>query len=164
MHTMLTPSRRFCHRGTVAPATSAHDDIDTLLGSFFNTMLTPWGPHFFQNCRQTEGYLMPRMDLTSDEKAYKIHIDVPGVDPDDVKLSIHDGALNISGEKKCESEDKHWHVTERSFGSFSRSITLPDDVDIEGIAASHKNGVLTVTIPRVVDAGNKEKIISISKE
>ena len=106
---------------------------------------------------------MPRVDLTSDDKAYTLKVEVPGVEPDDVKLSVHDGMLEISGEKKCESEDKEKHVTERSFGSFCRRMSLAEDADIDAIAASHKNGVLTVTIPRLAESMNKEKVIAIEK-
>ena len=164
MATLLTPARRYGHRNGMIPTTKGYDPIDTLFGSFFNTMLTPWGPRFFRNFQQSEDALMPRVDMTSDEKAYTLHVEIPGVNPDDVKLSINNGVLEISGEKKNDTEDKNKHVTERYYGSFSRSLTLPEDVDLEAISAAHKNGVLTVTIPRMADAGNKEKIISITKE
>ncbi len=164
MATLLTPARRYGHRNGMTPVTAGYDDIDRMFGSFFNSMLTPWGPHFFRDFRQTEEELMPRIDMTSDDKAYTLHVEIPGVNPDDVKLSVENGVLEISGEKKNDTEDKNKHVTERYYGSFSRSLTLPEDVDLESISASHKNGVLIVTVPRKADAGNKEKIISITKE
>ncbi len=162
MNTTFSPSRWFAPREAVLSNTPMRDDIDRFFNNFFNGMVTPWAPAFFRSIPKDES-LMPRVDLTSDDKAYTLKIEVPGVEPDDVKLSVHDGILEISGEKKSESEDKEKHVTERIFGSFRRSMTLADDADIEAISAAHKNGVLTVTIPRLAESKNKEKVIAIEK-
>ena len=162
MNTAFTPSRWFAPREAMLRNAPVRDDIDRFFNSFFDGMVTPWTSEFFRNFRK-EDALMPRVDLTSDDKAYTLKVEVPGVEPDDVKLSIHDGMLEISGEKKCESEDKEKHVTERSFGSFCRRLSLAEDADIDAISAAHRNGVLTVTIPRLAEAGNKEKVIAIEK-
>ncbi len=162
MNTYLTPRRWFAPREPMLRNAPVRDDIDRLFNNFFGGMAMPWASDFFRNV-QKEDELMPRADLTSDEKAYTLKAEVPGVEPDDVKLSIHDGVLEISGEKKCETEDKEKHVTERSYGSFRRTMSLPDDADIDAISAAHKNGVLTVTIPRLAESKNKEKVIAIEK-
>ncbi|MBE6441591.1 MAG: Hsp20/alpha crystallin family protein [Desulfovibrio desulfuricans] len=162
MNTTLTPSRWFAPREAMLRNAPVRGDIDRFFNNFFDGMVTPWTSEFFRNFRK-EDALMPRVDLTSDDKAYTLKVEVPGVEPDDVKLSVHDGMLEISGEKKCETEDKEKHVMERSFGSFRRAMSLAEDADIDAISAAHRNGVLTVTIPRLAEAGNKEKVITIEK-
>ncbi|MBQ9406973.1 MAG: Hsp20/alpha crystallin family protein [Desulfovibrio sp.] len=157
-----TPSRWFAPREAMLHNTPMRDDIDRFFNHFFNGMMTPWMPTFFRNDRK-EDDLLPRIDLTSDDKAYTLKVEVPGVEPEDVKLSVHDGILEISGEKKCETEDKEKHVTERSFGSFQRSMSLPEDADVDAITAAHKNGVLSVAIPRLAESRNTAKIIAIEK-
>lgn len=163
MNTTFTPSRWFAPREAILRNAPMRDDIDRFFNNFFDGMVTPWVPGFFHALHEKENDLMPRADLTSDAKAYTLKIEVPGVEPDDVKLSVHDGMLEIAGEKKCETEDKERHVTERRYGSFRRSMNLADDADIDAITAAHKNGVLTVTIPRLADTRNAEKVISIAK-
>ena len=105
----------------------------------------------------TEQSLMPALDVTSDEKAYKIAVELPGVATENVKLEVKNGALVLSGEKKEETTDQK-HVTERRWGSFTRSLTLPDDADVEQIKASHKNGVLTINIPKKEPKETTQKI------
>ena len=162
MNTAFAPSRWFAPREAMRRTAPVRDDIDRFFNSFFDGMVTPWTPEFFRNFRKDDE-LMPRADLTSDDKAYTLKVEVPGVEPDDVKLSVHDGMLEISGEKKCETDDKEKHVMERSFGSFCRRMSLAEDADIDAISAAHKNGVLTVTIPRLAESKNKEKVIAIEK-
>ena len=102
---------------------------------------------------------MPSLDITSDEKAYTIHAEIPGLSKDDVKLEVHEHTLVLSGEKKEERKDgKTSHVIERRYGSFERTMTLPDDADIDHITASNKDDVLTVTIPRTTPKENRKAI------
>lgn len=111
--------------------------------------------------------LKPSIDIKEGSKAYKVTVEVPGVDEKDVKLELCDGVLTISGEKKHEKEegDENWHRVERSYGSFQRVLTLPDDVNQESIEAKFKNGVLTITVPRKQIAKPKEesKVIEIKR-
>jgi HSP20 family protein len=101
----------------------------------------------------------PRLDIKSDGKAYTVLAEIPGVSKDDVKLEVHDGKLVLSGEKKEEvKEGATSHVVERRFGSFERTMSLPDDADVEHITASHKDGILTVTIPRTTPKENRKSI------
>ena len=160
MNTALIPHRWFAPRESLHRNMHMRDDIDRIFQNFFDGMVTPWTAGFFRNDGKENG-LVPSLDLTSDEKAYTLRVEVPGVEPDDVKLSVHDGVLEVSGEKKRESEDKEQHVTERFFGSFRRSMTLPEDADIDAVTAAHKNGVLTVSIPR--KAESRERVIAIEK-
>jgi HSP20 family protein len=93
---------------------------------------------------------VPQMDLVEAEDHFVLKADLPGLDESDVSIEVQDGTLTISGERKAEHEQRErgWYRIERSFGSFSRSLTLPDRVDPDGIAASFDRGVLEVRIPK----------------
>lgn len=95
-------------------------------------------------------WLAPASDASSDEGAYRITMELPGVEEKDIDLSVHDGVVSIKGEKSAEREEKGetWFFTERQYGSFSRSFRLPPDADGEKVEAHLKDGVLSVTIPR----------------
>lgn len=95
--------------------------------------------------------IRPSLDIHSDDKAYTIHMEVPGVDPDEVKVEVRDGMLTVEGEKKMEScaapaaegekaeaKEPVCHVQERVYGSFCRQIGLAEDADVENISASHQ--------------------------
>jgi HSP20 family protein len=93
---------------------------------------------------------MPAMDLVETEDHFVLRADLPGMTEDDVKIEFEDGTLTISGERKAEHESKNegYYRVERAFGSFSRSLTLPQGVDPESVTASFDNGVLEVRIPK----------------
>src|SRR5262245_46331481 len=105
---------------------------------------------------------VPPMDLVEAEDHFLLKADLPGLSEGDVKLEVQDGTLTISGERKAEHEqrEKGWYRIERSFGSFHRSLTLPDGVDPDGIDASFSDGVLEVRIPKPEE--RKPRRISIS--
>ena len=106
-----------------------------------------------------------RVDASEDDKAYHVTAELPGLSEKDVEVTFTDGTLTISGEKKEEKEVKEadYHRRERSFGSFRRSFTLPGEVDEEKIAASFKDGVMTVDLPKTKTAQKKAKKITISR-
>ena len=93
----------------------------------------------------------PAVDIFEDAEGVKIVMEVPGVKPEDVKLSLEDGTLTIRGEKKQVAEEKteRVHRYERSYGSFERTFSLPTSVDPDRIEARHENGLLTVRLPKV---------------
>jgi HSP20 family protein len=93
---------------------------------------------------------VPPMDLVEAEDHFILKADLPGLSEDDVNIEVQDGTLTISGERQAEHEQRErgWYHIERSFGSFNRSLTLPDGVDPDGIEASFKDGVLEVHIPK----------------
>ena len=93
---------------------------------------------------------MPPMDLVESGEDFVLRADLPGMSEEDVKIELEDSTLTISGERKAEHEqrEKGWHRIERSFGRFSRSLTLPDGVDPDRIEASFNHGVLDVRIPK----------------
>ena len=105
---------------------------------------------------------VPPMDLVEADDHFVLKADLPGLAEGDVNIEVQDGTLTISGERKAEHEqrEKGWYRIERSFGSFSRSLTLPDGVDPDRIEASFKDGVLDVRIPKPEE--RKPRRISIS--
>ena len=98
--------------------------------------------------------LRPSVDIAESKKAYRISVEVPGIDPEQIDLQVEGGTLVLSGEKRQESEDEDegFHRIERSYGQFRRVLTLPEDADAEGIKADFKNGVLKIKVPRVKQA------------
>ena len=94
---------------------------------------------------------MPPTDVLENKDDIVVRLDVPGVNPDEIDLSISGDILQIKGERKQEKErdDENYHAIERGFGSFDRRINLPAPVDVESIKASCKNGVLTIRLPKL---------------
>jgi HSP20 family protein len=92
----------------------------------------------------------PAVDISETAQEYLVKAELPGVNKDDVKLAVENGVLTLSGERKSEKETKEakQHRIERFFGSFERSFSLPDNTQVEKIAADYKDGVLTVHIPK----------------
>ena len=105
---------------------------------------------FFGGDREGARRWVPPMDLVEAEDHFLLKADLPGMGEDDVSIEVQDGTLTISGERKAEHESRErgWYRIERSFGSFNRSLTLPDRVDPDGISASFNRGVLEVRIPK----------------
>jgi len=105
---------------------------------------------------------VPPIDLVEAEDHFVLKADLPGLAEGDVNIEVQDGTLTISGERQAEHEqrEKGWYRIERSFGSFNRSLTLPDGVDPDRIDASFANGVLEVRIPKPEE--RKPRRISIT--
>ncbi|HEV2874572.1 MAG TPA: Hsp20/alpha crystallin family protein [Thermoleophilaceae bacterium] len=104
---------------------------------------------FFGGEREARRWV-PQMDLVEAEDHFVLKADLPGLDDGDVSIEVQDGTLTISGERKAEHESRErgWYRIERAFGSFSRSLTLPDRVDPDRISANFDRGVLEVRIPK----------------
>jgi HSP20 family protein len=90
------------------------------------------------------------LDVTEKEDAYFVKASVPGINPEDIEITLHDNVLTIKGETKAEKEDKQesYHVRELRYGSFMRNVTLPMSVDADKVEATNENGVLTLRIPK----------------
>jgi HSP20 family protein len=101
---------------------------------------------------------IPSCDVREDNDHLTITLDLPGVKPEDVKLSLENNVLTVRGERRQEAEqkDERWHRYERSYGSFERSFTLPSTVDPERVQATTDHGVLTIQIPKVERARPRE--------
>ena len=128
-----------------------HQEIDRLFDQAFRGFdRLPVGFNRPLGPRMSDGMLRPTLDLGATDKAYTVSVEMPGVDERDLKVEIVNDTLTIRGEKKQETEEKekNYYRLERSYGSFQRVLSLPEDADQEGVAAIFKNGVLTVTMPR----------------
>ncbi|WP_438275295.1 Hsp20/alpha crystallin family protein [Nitrobacter sp.] len=102
--------------------------------------------------------LMPSMDLFETDKEIELTAELPGLEEKDVQLNVVDNHLTIRGEKKNQREEKEkdYHLVERNYGSFARTVELPPGVDLEGIKAVMSKGVLKVTVPKPAPAQARE--------
>lgn len=93
---------------------------------------------------------VPRVDVIEEDKAFEIHVAVPGMNKDEFKIDLNDNLLTISGERKYSKEKKEnlYRSFETQYGSFSRSFSLPENVDGGKVTAQYTNGILVVTVPK----------------
>ncbi len=112
-----------------------------------------------------EGFtFVPAVDIYETPDSIVIEVEAPGMSKDEVKITVEDGILRISGEKKVEREekDKNYVLIERGVGKFERAFRLPDYVETEKIKAKYDNGVLTISIPKKEE--KKSKVIDVEIE
>jgi HSP20 family protein len=137
-----------------SPITTLFDDLESWLPVGFD-----W------TGRELSGALYPHVDILESENGYRITADVPGLSREEIKVSVEDRVLSISGEKKRETEknekNRYYHF-ERSYGKFNRSFALPDNVDPKSIEAKYNNGVLEVHLKKSEEA--KPKAIEVKVE
>lgn len=148
------------------PVEQLHSEIDRLFDSAFRGFWPAWAagypaPHGAEDSASVK----PKLDVTGSDTVYTVTVELPGVDEKDVKLELRDRALIISGEKKHEHEEGSpgmgYYRMERSYGMFQRVLALPDDADADDIKATHKDGVLTITIPRHDLPKGESRVIEI---
>ncbi len=110
------------------------------------------------------GRSLPAVNITESKNDYKLEVAAPGLNKNDFKISVDENVLTISSEKEASNETKEEDVLRRefSYSSFSRCFTLPETADAEKIKASHKDGVLNVTIPKKEETHTPVKEIKIS--
>jgi HSP20 family protein len=135
------------------------DELDRVFDRFEQ------GPRWPALFRFGGAMTVPELDVRESTDAIVIETELPGVDEKDVTVSLANGVLTIKGEKKQEKEDKgeNYHVTERSFGSFERSIRLPETIDEGKVEAKFDKGVLKVTAAKKPEAVKAERRIEIKK-
>lgn len=131
------------HRALTGPARTVLAPIQREFDRLFDQLGAGWSS-------LGEVELAPRMDVRDTKEGLEITLELPGIDQADVKIAVEDDLLTISGEKKTEKETKaeDYRLSERSYGSFSRSISLPRTVDPAKIQATMKHGVLKLTAPK----------------
>jgi len=112
---------------------------------------------------EDHGKWFPSLDVSETKNEIVVKAEVPGMDPKDIDISLSDGVLSIRGERKQEMEEKeeNYHLVERSYGSFARSVGLPKEVKHDKISASYKNGVLRIVLPKSEEAKKKEVKIKV---
>ena len=124
-------------------------DMDRLMNSAFHRRMAT----------SPERDWMPDVDVEERENDYIVSVDIPGVDKKDVKVTVEGNLLTIKGERKyerTEGEEGTCYCSERAFGTFSRSFTLSKKIDSGKITAKHKDGVLSVSLPKAEEAIEKE--------
>jgi len=106
----------------------------------------------------------PSLDVSESQDKIVVKAEAPGIDPKELDISLSSGVLTLKGEKKKEREEQgeNFHLVERSYGAFSRSVRLPAEVQEDKIKASYKDGILTITLPKTERA--KERAIKIEVE
>jgi HSP20 family protein len=137
------PMRRTTRSVVRDPIVQLQNDVNEL----FDRIFQGWG---WYDPRESESLLAPALDIEEDDKHYYVHLEVPGVNIQDISVEVDKGHLIISGEKRNETrtDDRRAHTTERYYGRFYREITLPQDADPEQMSAELNRGVLTVTVAK----------------
>lgn len=134
-------------------------EMDSLFDNFFRGFdLEPFESRM--------GAFSPKVDVTENDKEIKISAELPGMDEKDIDVSLQKDMLTIKGEKKEEKEDKgkDYYRMERSYGSFSRTIPLPVEVETDKVEAKFKKGVLNITLPKSAKAVAETKKIAVKVE
>ncbi len=139
----------------VSPAQSPGD----LLRDFMNLHFP-----FFPQEKAGMNTWSPALDVHDDKDAFTVTLEAPGLNKEDFEISYHDGVLSIAGERKEETETKerNYFRRERFFGRFSRSVSLPAEVQPDKVTAAYKDGVLTVTLPKAEKAKPKQIEVSVN--
>lgn len=123
------------------------EQMQNRLGSIWN-----WDPFRSTSGKEdlTVSEWMPRVDIAEDEKEFLVKAELPEMKKEDVKVTVEDGVLTISGERKAEKEEKNkkYHRVESEYGSFLRSFALPSAIQGDKVAAEFKDGVLKVHLPK----------------
>lgn len=144
------------------PVAQLQRHINNLFDDFFdgfeNFGLTP-----FEAFGESLQAFSPRIDLSESEQDFTVSAELPGLDKNDIEVSLAHNMLTISGEKKEEKEDKgkNYYRMERFYGSFQRRIPLPTEVEADKVNATFKKGVLTVTLPKTAEAQRQRKKIAV---
>lgn len=132
---------------------SLRDDMDRLFNTFFGRYST----------EETEGLWMPLLDIEEDGENFIVKAELPGLKKEEIKISVRGNLLTITGERKQEEETKNktYHRVERQYGKFSRTISLPSEVDVNKIKAVYKDGVLHITLPKPETMKSKEVEVEV---
>ena len=107
----------------------------------------------------------PPVDIYENGDNLVLKAELPGINPDDVEIRVEDNTLYLKGDRKFEKEvkEQNYHRVERTYGTFTRTFSLPNSVDSDKVAANYKDGVLTLTMPKKEEAKPKTIKVSVSK-
>jgi HSP20 family protein len=122
----------------------------TLVPRTFSQFIDSFFDEALQTRRPFEGSFLPKMNIVENEKSYEIEVQLPGIKKENIKIDLEDRVLTISGERKIEEkqQDARYHLIEAQYGTFSRSITLPEKVNRETVEATFFDGILKLTIEK----------------
>nr|WP_136360776.1 Hsp20/alpha crystallin family protein [Desulfatibacillum aliphaticivorans] len=148
-----------------APLAQLHSEIDRMFDDVFRSFGMPGlGTGWSLPALARDPWIKPTLDISAADKEYQVSVELPGMEEKDIHLELDKDVLRISGEKKQEIEEKgknHYRM-ERSYGSFQRVLSLPNDADQDGIKASYKNGVMKISIPRKEAPASTGRKIEVS--
>lgn len=133
------------------------DEVNRVFDSFFSTPMRRRG--------EDMGAWLPDVDIVEDKDRIDVQVDLPGMEKDDIKVSVEDNILTLKGERRSfkEEKEKTYHQVERTYGKFTRSFSLPSTVDGSKIKANYKNGVLKIELPKTEAVKPKEIPVSFSE-
>lgn len=156
--TTMKPIKR---KHVTEPIRKFKDEFDNMVDRFFKDPFFQEGPLSIFG----EDTFTPACNIEELENKYQIVAEMPGIDPDNIDIEIDEYSITIKGEREekvtTDDKEKHMHMVEHSYGSFRRSFTLPENIDVDKISADYKNGLLTIDLPKT-EKNNKRKI-SIKK-
>jgi HSP20 family protein len=141
------------------PFSLLHEDMNSLIDNFFRGFdIEPFGRRYTS--------FTPDVEVSESDKEIKISAELPGLDEKDIDVSLTNGTLTIRGEKKeaKESNEKGYHMKERSYGSFKRSIPLYSEIETDKVDAHFKKGVLSITLPKSAKEIEEKKKIKVKVE
>ncbi|NNE40722.1 MAG: Hsp20/alpha crystallin family protein [Marinicaulis sp.] len=148
--------RQATRDGALSPFERMHEEMDRLFDDFLPQL---------SDCRDggVRFGALASVDLSETEDALELSVDLPGMAEDKIDITLRDGALTIVGERKDESEEKrkNYYRSERAYGAFSRTISLPCEVDEDAVDAKFTKGVLTIHMPKSQKAKEHERKIAI---
>ena len=145
------------------PFGTLRSEMDRLFDTFTDGL--PTFPSMFGPSGGRGLALTPNLDVKETDKEIVVEAELPGLEEKDISLTMQNGVLTIQGEKRLEynEEKENYHVMERRYGSFQRSLRVPDTVDEGKVEARFDNGVLKVTLPKRPEAGDEQRKIEIKK-
>ena len=150
------PSKHFQN-----PLSKMQTALDKMMQDFYSDFgLSSFPSNEFENIM-----LSPSIDIIDDEKHFKVEAEMPGMGEEDIQVTINEGILCVKGEKETskQDKDKHYSMREISYGSYTRTIRLPDSVDADKAKASFKKGMLWVDIPKKEGAAAQNKKLKVEK-
>ncbi|MBR1605645.1 MAG: Hsp20/alpha crystallin family protein [Alphaproteobacteria bacterium] len=153
-------SHLILRKNEIEPRTNDVWGLQSDINRLFDAFMSPF------ERTEVKNTLSPRLDIAELKDKYEIKAELPGMDEKDINLSVEDGLLTISGEKKAETEekDKGYYLKECSYGSFSRSVRLPDNIADDKISAQFRKGVLFIDMPKTKEIQSKARKIEISSK
>lgn len=140
------------------------NEMERRFEDFFRWPISMLGPLWKTGSPLLEkGMIMPMIDVFEEKDDVIVKAELPGMSKEDISVDFSDGIMTISGEKKFEEkvERQNYHTMERSYGSFSRSISMPADVQTDKAKARFKDGILEVRVPKTEEAKKKQKKIPV---
>lgn len=132
-------------------------DMERMFDDFWGRRMRPWWPERWSLPAVLE-ISPPAVDLYEEKDDIVVKVELPGMDKDNIEVNLTDHTLTIKGKKKKEEEikEENYYKSERSYGSFVRTLELPRDVHADKVKASFKNGILEVRLPKTEEAKAKE--------